>query len=70
MSTIREAFAPTSENVDQLNRLLRNLSGIILPDTRGFDRVWDITNRVCERWEHGNVLPRAAHAYPHAARVA
>jgi hypothetical protein len=70
MSTIREAFVSASTNVEQLNRVIRSLAGIILPEPCGFDRVWDITNRVCERWEHTNILPPAAQVYQQAARVA
>jgi hypothetical protein len=70
MSTIREAFASTSENVEQLNRVIRSLAGIIMPEPCGFDRVWDITNRVCERWDQTNVFRPAAQDYGQTARVA
>jgi hypothetical protein len=70
MSTIREAFVSASTNVEQLNRVIRSLAGVILPEPCGFDRVWDITNRVCERWEHTKILPPAAQVYQQAARVA
>jgi hypothetical protein len=70
MSTIREAFASTSENIEQLNRVIRSLAGVIMPEPCSYDRVWDITNRVCERWEHANVLPPATQVYQPAARVA
>lgn len=70
MSTIREAFVSTSTNVEQLNRVIRSLAGVILPEPCGFDRVWDITNRVCERWDHTGVLPAAPHVYQQATRVA
>jgi hypothetical protein len=70
MSTIREVFAPSTEDIDQLNRVIRSLAGVILSEPRGFDRVWEITNRVCERWEHTTVIPPAAQVYPQAVRVA
>jgi hypothetical protein len=70
MPTIREAFAPASEDLEQLNRVIRSLAGIILPQPHGFDHVWEITNRVCERWEHANVLPPVAQVYPQGVRVA
>ena len=71
MSTIREAFASTSENIEQLNRVIRGLAGVIMPEPCGFDRVWEITNRVCEHWDHDmDVLPTTAQVYGGTARVA
>jgi len=70
MSAIREAFASTSENIEQLNRVIRSLAGVIMPEPCGFDRVWEITNRVCERWDHTGVLTAAPQVYQQAARVA
>jgi hypothetical protein len=70
MATIREAFASTSENVEQLNRVIRSLAGVIIPESCGFGCLWEITNRVCERWDHTSILPAAPHVYRQAARVA
>jgi hypothetical protein len=71
MSAIREAFASTSENIEQLNHVIRSLAGVIMPEPCGFDRVWDITNRVCDRWDHEmHVFPPTAHVYGQSARVA
>ena len=71
MSAIREAFASTSENIEQLNRVIRSLAGVIMPEPCGFDRVWEITNRVCERWDHeARVFPPSSQDYGQTARVA